>query len=78
MTTSPQITFTPSDFVGAVKQGLGELHNYLSTTPVPEIDVAVCQAHLERLFYLIGAAAPSAPAASPASSAEGKQPGLAA
>lgn len=42
------ITLTPSDIIGAVKQGLGELHMYLSQ-PLTEINPAICIPHLQRM-----------------------------
>lgn len=58
--STSQITFTPSDLVGAVKQGCEEILRYLCNTPVTEVNGAVAQAHLERLGTMIGMVAPVA------------------
>ena len=42
------ISLTPSDIVGAIKQGLTELHQYLSM-PLQEVNPALCVPHLERM-----------------------------
>jgi hypothetical protein len=56
--TTP-LNLTPSDIIGAVKQGCEEMHGYLSRTPVLEVDGGVCQAHLDRLAAMIGMVAPA-------------------
>ena len=45
------VMFSPNDLVGAIKQGLTELHQYMSVHPVPQIDKAVCLAYLERMTH---------------------------
>ena len=47
------IELTPSEYVGAVKQGLEEMHRYLSTTLVPEINAPAVMAHLERMAMMV-------------------------
>ena len=51
-----QLTFTPNDIVGVIRQGLGELSNYLGQ-PLGAIDASVPVAYLERLhafaFHLL-------------------------
>ncbi len=48
MADSAVKSLTPSDIIGAVKQGLGELHQYLSQ-PLMEINPAICIPHMERM-----------------------------
>ena len=42
------ITLTPSDIVGVIKQGLGELQMYLGQ-PINEINPSICVPHLNRM-----------------------------
>lgn len=48
MATDSDISLTPSDIIGAIKQGLGELHMYLSQ-PLAEINPAICIPHMHRM-----------------------------
>lgn len=41
-------SLTPSDIIGAIKQGLGELHAYLSQ-PLAEINASICIPHMIRM-----------------------------
>lgn len=58
------LTLTPSDIVGAIQRGIGELAAYLNA-PVQEIDPSICIAHMQRLTGLmerLEVARPQAPA----------------
>lgn len=46
------LAFTPSDIVGAIQRGLGELAAYLNA-PVQEINASLCVAHMQRLTALM-------------------------
>lgn len=45
-------SFTPSDYVGAIQRGLGELAAYLNA-PVQEINPGLCVLHMQRLTMLM-------------------------
>lgn len=47
---SDAVVFTPSDIVGAIKQGLVELQAYLANVPVDQVNAAPCLAHMERMM----------------------------
>jgi hypothetical protein len=52
MSDQKNITFNPSDVLGAVQRALTELHTYIAQPP-QGVDVRACRAHLAHVFELL-------------------------
>ena len=46
------ITLTPSDVVGAIVRGLGELSLYLNNSPAMNVDAGQCLTHIDHMAEL--------------------------